>query len=177
MATIQRSLTGRIVVRLDDDEKTVLRSLVEQVLDMVQPDAPMSADPIEQLLGSLTNDVERPSDPALIRLFPDAYLDDDGASADFRKFTQDSLRELKSANALTMLATLERSGTKLTLSSAEAMAWLGSLNDMRLTIGVRIGVTEENHEELLDDANPNSMMAQVYTWLTYLQESLITAIA
>lgn len=176
MAQIQRSLTGRIVLRLDEDEKTVLRSLVEQLLEMVRPEAPASADPLEQLLNSITAEVERPDDPAMARLFPDAHLDDEEASAEFRRFTEGSLRELKTANAMTMLATLERSGSKITLTQPEAMAWLGGLNDLRLTIGVRIGVTEENHEELLDDANPDAMMAQVYSWLTFLQESLVTTV-
>lgn len=177
MASINRSLTSRIVVRVDDDEKAVLQQLVTQLLELIEPDvSPSSSDPLAELMN-LGTDVPKPDDPAKLRLFPDAYAQDSDASAEFRRYTQGALAELKVANAHTVEATLSRSGNKLTLSEAEAFAWMGTLNDVRLTIGVRLGVTEENSEELLNESHPNSMMAHIYHWLTYLQDSLIHAVA
>ena len=40
-----------------------------------------------------------PDDPALHRLFPDAYADDEDASAEFRRFTERSLRDGKLGRA------------------------------------------------------------------------------
>lgn len=178
MASVTRSLTGRIVVRLDEDEKIVLASLIAQVFDLVHADAPAkSEDPLAELVGTIGVDVETPEDPALARLFPDAYPEDRDASRDFRRYTQESLRELKIAQATTVDATLERSGNKVTLSDAEAFAWLAALNDLRLVLGVRLGVSEENTEEFENPDDPRHQMYSIYAWLSFLQESLIHVIA
>lgn len=174
MANITRSLTGRIVVRMDEDEKIVLGSIVGQFLELIGADArPKSDDPLADLIGNIGVEVQAPEDPALARLFPDAYLDDDEAASDFRRFTQESLRDVKISQATTMVATLERSGNKITLSDAEALAWLAALNDVRLTLGVRLGVTEDTD---FSEESEDQMLA-IYSWLTYLQESLIQVVA
>ena len=51
-------------------------------------------------------DAERPDDPALARLLPDAYADDDEASAEFRRFTERTLRETKMRAPLSASAPL-----------------------------------------------------------------------
>jgi hypothetical protein len=116
--------------------------------------------------------------PALARLFPDAYLDDVGSSAQFRRFTERSLRETKLAHAATAIETLRRSGDKVTLSADDAVAWLGALNDVRLALGTRLGVTEEALAEFaeLPEEDPRAATYHVYDWLTFLQESLVRAV-
>ena len=42
-----------------------------------------------------------------------------------------------------MLASLERSGTKVVLATAQAQAWLGALNDLRLMLGTRLEIDED----------------------------------
>ena len=41
----------------------------------------------------LSDNTEVPEDPVLARLFPDAYREDQGASAEFRRYTEGGLRE------------------------------------------------------------------------------------
>lgn len=170
----QRTLTGRVVLRVDVVEKGLLTNLLEQVIDFVTPEGAEEEDPLVRIVG-LNPDAERPEDPALARLFPDAYLDDVDAAAEFRRFTERSLRETKVAHATTALETLRRSGEKVTLSTEEAEAWLGALNDMRLALGTRLGVTEEGVADLanLPDDDPQAGAFHVYDWLTFLQESLV----
>ena len=88
-------------------------------------------------------DAERPDDPALARLFPDAYADDDEAAAEFRRFTERSLRETKLDHARHRAArhSLERPTTKVVVRRRRGPAWLGTLNDLRLTLGTRLGLT------------------------------------
>ena len=50
-------------------------------------------------------------------------------------------------------------------------AWLGVLNDTRLVLGTRLGVTEE--ERQIADDDPNTAAFAVYYWLTWLQGELI----
>ena len=45
------------------------------------------------------------------------------------------------------------------------------LNDARLVLGTRLGVTEE--ERQIADDDPNIAAFTVYHWLTYLQGELI----
>ncbi len=173
----RRTLGGRIVWRTDEMDREILTDLVSQLALLVEPEQDPDEDPLARLVG-IDPEAERPDDPALARLFPDAYADDDEASAEFRRFTERSLREAKVANARTVLDSLDRSGDKVTLSDAEAQAWLMTLNDLRLVYGSRLGVTEENHRlfQQLDDDHPAAVVYHVYDWLSFLQETLVRAL-
>ena len=138
----RRTATGRIVLRVDEVEKGLLGSLLQQLIEFVTPEGDLPEDPLARLVG-IDGSAERPEDPALARLFPHAYADDPEAAAEFRRFTERSLRETKVANAATALATLRRSGEKVTLSAAEAASWLGALTDIRLALASRLDLTEE----------------------------------
>ena len=170
-----RTLTGRIVLRVDVVEKGLLNTLLEQMIELVAPaEADPDADPLAALIGIDVHS-ERPDDPALARMFPDAYADDPEASAEFRRYTERGLREAKVAAANTAISTLAASGEKVTLSEDQARAWLTALNDLRLAIGTRLEVTEDNHEMLanLPEDDPRGVLFHVYDWLTYLAETLV----
>jgi hypothetical protein len=175
----RRSLGGRIVLRADVVERGILTDLVGQLVEFVAPEDEPDADPLARLVG-IDPDAERPDDPALARLFPDAYADDDEAAGEFRRFTERSLREAKLANAAVVLDALDRAGDKdkVTLSDDEARAWLGTLNDLRLTLGSRLGIDEDSHELVasLAEDDPAFAVFHVYDWLTFLQETLVQAL-
>ena len=50
-------------------------------------------------------------------------------------------------------------------------AWLGVLNDTRLVLGTRLGVTEDEVD--IDPESPEAQPWVVYYWLTHLQGELI----
>jgi hypothetical protein len=52
--------------------------------------------------------------------------------------------------------------------------WLEALNDMRLALGTALGVTEETDPEDADEEDPSYASWQVYGWLGWLQESLLS---
>jgi len=175
----RRTITGRISCRLEEPERSLLAHLTRELIDMVEPEAPQEdQDPLAAMVG-IESDVSRPSDPAVARLFPDAYLDDATASDDFRRYTERSLRSSKLANAHTVLDTLDSSGEKLTLAQGPAAAWLGTLNDLRLVLGSRLGVTDEGHQipEDVSEDDPSVGLHHIYDWLTYLQETLVQAMS
>ena len=64
------------------------------------------------------------------------------------------------------------------LSEAECLAWLGALNDLRLTLGTRLEISEDGPEEFLAlaDDDPRRAMYLVYDWLTYHQDRLVQAL-
>ncbi|MEV7966228.1 DUF2017 domain-containing protein [Sphaerisporangium sp. NPDC088356] len=165
--------SGAVTILLDAGEASILRSLVAQVLGLVEPGT-TGDDPLERALG--IGSAEQPSDPVLARLFPSAYADDDKASAEFRRYTEATLREGKRADAETLLETAEQG--KVELTAEQAQSWLRALNDVRLALGVRLEVTEEIHEELAEMAedDPRYPAYVTYDWLTYLQDTLVRAL-
>jgi hypothetical protein len=64
------------------------------------------------------------------------------------------------------------------LSAGDAEAWLRSLNDVRLALGVVLGITEDYEHGFseLDSDDPREAYLHVYDWLTFLQETLVRAL-
>jgi hypothetical protein len=181
-----RSTSKGATARFAAAQAAIIRSLVAQIAELVgEMDAAQDADPrpgspddlIAQL--GLSMSTELPDDPVLARLLPDAYRDDPQASGEFRRYTEQDLRSGKVAAARTVLATLPPSGGRIRLTEADAQAWLRALNDVRLALSVRLGVTEEFDEEVAEIAadDPRSAYVWVYQWLAYLQDSLIQALS
>jgi hypothetical protein len=114
----------------------------------------------------------------LARLFPDAY-DDARDAAEFRRYTVDELSAGKRAGLAQLLASTPGGGGEVTLDEPAAQAWLTALNDLRLALGTRIGVEEDTLDELhgLDPDDPRALLYDAYELLTYLQGTLVEAVA
>ena len=83
------------------------------------------------------------------------------------------------AAARTVLDTLPARGGRVRLTEDDARAWLRALNDVRLALGVRLGVTDD-FDELpsdFDSGDPRFTYVWIYHWLAYLQESLVDALS
>src|SRR5262249_28534830 len=117
---------------------------------------------------------EPPEDPVLARLLPDAYEDAEDA-AEFRRFTEHDLRH-KKLDQLKVLAGSLGGGGAIQLRPEDATAWMVALNDIRLALGTRLEITEDPDDAPADD-DPARGLYEVYQWLTYLQDSLIDALA
>ena len=170
----RRTRSG-IEAKVDRAEAQVLVHLLDELLDLLGEDE--GGDPLEALVGITSEPVERPQDPALARLFPDAYPSDDEAAQEFRRFTQRDLQEGKRTAAGRMRAALTTADRKVSLDDEEAEAWLGALNDLRLTLGTRLDVTEETDLSELDADDPRTYPLAVYSWLGYVQETLVDAVS
>ncbi|MFE5582922.1 DUF2017 domain-containing protein [Kitasatospora sp. NPDC056531] len=180
---------GGAAIALDEVEASILRSLEVQMLELIGPGpgGDGGGDPLAALFAE--GPTEAPADPALARLFPDAYGDpatpDDAeaaaASGEFRRYTELDLRARKRDDALQVVRALDGLGGAgvLKLPAADCLRWLGGLNDLRLTLGVRLEVTEEDEQGLyeLPDSDERKPLVMAYLWLGALQESLLEAIA
>jgi hypothetical protein len=194
----KRTPDGQIVAGFDAVEAQVLRIYVRQIrqlLELEDEDIGEPVDPLEELTGLHTGPGPgRPTDPALVRLLPDAYgpggaTGDDGQpeeseeadernNAEFRRLTERDLREGKIADADALLGAVTDSGGKVVLDEEQAQMWLRTLNDVRLALGTHLGVTEDAPGEFdrlpLDD--PRTQAYEAYVWLSILQESLLSAL-
>jgi hypothetical protein len=199
IAAFTRGPEHTVLVDLRAPEAGLLADLLRDLLELLDEenlsarpgDEPAaSADPLadELGLGDLGLDelgeegaVSRPQDPALARLFPDAYPDDPESAAEFRRYTQSDLGAERRRRASLALATLARipGGGRLTLSEKEALAWLSALNDLRLVLGTRLEITADDQDPGKDIGpdDPRAAYVPVYYYLGYLQETLIEALA
>jgi hypothetical protein len=114
------------------------------------------------------------------RLLPDAYSGDPDAAAEFRRLTETSLRSEKAEAARQVLADLaaaEPEG-RVRVDETAARVWLCALNDLRLALGTRLEITEQSYDELerLRATDPRASTYAVYSWLGWLQETLVRAL-
>jgi len=179
LAASFRSVPGGAAAFFEQPQAGVIRSLVSQVAELVSADAEAAgeADNLEAELG-LSSHAEPPDDPVLARLLPDAYSGDPKAAAEFRRYTEETLRSGKVASAQVVLASLPPGGGEVRLSEPECQQWLRALNDVRLALSVRLGITDEDEDltEQLAADDPRSAYLWVYQWLAYLQDSLLEAL-
>ena len=176
----KRKRPSAVQADVDAVEAELLSVLAADLLALLgDEEGPSEQDPLVALVGLSDGGAAPPTDPALARLLPDAYADDEGAAAEFRRFTEQDLRSGKRANAGTVLATLAPhvdGGGRLVLDRDEVDAWLGTLNDLRLVLGTRLEVTEDTPLEVPED-HPHAQALLVYGWLGWLQESLLSCVA
>jgi hypothetical protein len=172
-------------------EASLLRSLVGQIMSLIEPEDPADntadnlADAQDADLAALEAMVHGPGadkipeDPVLARLLPDGYRDDPESAGEFRRYTEPALRSAKHAAAQEMLDTLPETGGRIQLTRDQALSWLKALNDVRLALGVRLGVTEDFEEQWarLKPDDPQWTAFEVYAWLGAVQESLVQALA
>ncbi|GAA2025107.1 DUF2017 domain-containing protein [Terrabacter terrae] len=196
---------GRYVGLLDPTERTVLHGLMEQTRVLLSPEVESTGDTFDDLVASLgislggaaeatdklgaqRGSAERADradrDPALDRLLPTAHRGDDEVAAEFRRLTEEGLRQRKSRNLDVALERLSAAtGDRVELDEVQAPAFLMALTDVRLLLGERMGLrTEEDADALyaamedLEDDNPLGYAVAWYDFLTWLQETLTHAV-
>jgi hypothetical protein len=205
---------GSIRIVFTSQEAHVVLNLTAQLLELLGEgsiSADIESDPLFQMMG-LGASEQPPEDPVLRRLLPSAYKDQKSAS-EFRRYTEHGLREKKRTHAHLVYEALtptdedwsadqpiDRGSIEVSISEQDAMAWLGALNDLRLALAVRLGISKEfeerdqktqtiptdsggagSHEkaelhkkyELMTDSDPMKAVYAVYSWLGWLQQSLL----
>jgi hypothetical protein len=166
------------VAEFAESERDVLLNLIEQLIELLSERVDHGhEDPLAALVGITSHD-SPPEDEVLRRLLPNAYTDEVQAS-EFRRYTESTLRGKKQAHAMSMRMHLKASDDGIVdLDHDNANAWLGALNDIRLALGVRLKVDQNSSEqlELLAPDDPMRGVFAVYTWLGWLQESLLSAL-
>ncbi len=117
-------------------------------------------------------------------MLPDAHRGDDAVAAEFRRLTEEGLRQRKSANLDVAMERLAAAADdEVALDESQAPAFLMALTDVRLLLGERMGMrTEEDAErlhaamEVIDDDDPLGYAMAWYDFLTWLQETLTQAL-
>jgi hypothetical protein len=151
----------RLLVTLTTAEVELLRSVPEELRPVLErgPD---------------------PDDPVRERLFPRAYLDptEDSAEEEWRDLVHPELIRERLGALDRLVQTLDRAverrgRVEVEIDADEAQAWLGALNDARLALGTRLGVTEDLDATEVDADHPDAAAFAVYGWLTWVEGDLV----
>jgi hypothetical protein len=134
---------------------------------------------IRDMLTSLCDQLEtllttgdRSSDPALERLSPAAHPDDPLRELEFEQLAGDDL----AAGRLADLRELRATAGADVLDEEQVLAWLRTLNNLRLVLGTRLDVTEESGVEDFAGDETSSSAFELYGALTMIQGELLLAI-
>lgn len=123
---------------------------------------PLVARELEELLDS--------DDPSLRRLFPTAYADDPTRDAEYQLLARDRLIDRRRAAIATLAATADAEE----VSEEELLAWMAVVNDLRLVLGTRLDVSEDDRE--VDPSHPEAGLVELYRLLGYLLEEIVEAL-
>jgi hypothetical protein len=151
---VRRTRKGEFLVRLTVSEREAIRGVPGTLRELL-----LDADPA--------------TDPALKRLFPSAYMDDPERSMEFDHMVHDDLLTQRMAAVDTMERTIEADR----LSEDEVTAWLATINDVRLMLGVRLEVTESSTPLDFEGDDDRAGSYAVYAFLSWLEEDVVSALA
>ena len=139
-------------------------------LDLQEEERALIAAIVVDLRALLADD---PGDEVLTRLFPTARPDDPDAEAEFRDLVRDELVSKRMAR-LDAVAELAEATV---LDHEQLAAWMGAVNDLRLVLGTRLEVSEDDEFEEADEDDPESVARSAYWYLGWLLEHLVEASA
>ena len=140
---------GQVEILLDDDERRVLADVVHGFRELLL----------------------RPEDPALRRLFPTAHPNDPEAEAEWRSLMGDQLLESRFA----AFDVVERTIRDEAMGTEDLAAWMQACNAMRLVLGTRLDVSEDDVE--VDPDDPNLGAYALYDLLAWLVDGAVRVLS
>ena len=144
-AAFQR-VGDRTLIQLEEEERLILVDLAGQFRSVVADD----------------------HDPGLRRLYPTAYPDNPDWDADYTGLVHDDLVRLR----LEAADTVEATAGSPSLADDELADWMQVLNGLRLLLGTRLDISEEDQfDPEADDAPARALLA----WLGFLLEEAVVA--
>ncbi|MDA3039604.1 MAG: DUF2017 family protein [Actinomycetota bacterium] len=141
---IRRLRDGSYSFDIDTDLKRFIADLAGQLEEVLGDDAPM-----------------------LRRLFPTAYPDDPERDAGYQVFARGELIDQRQASIDQVRATVDQK----TLSEEELLAWMRTVNDLRLVLGTQLDVSEDDDGPSTDD--PHADAYHVYQVLGMALEEIV----
>jgi hypothetical protein len=144
------------VLHLEPEEAQLLSLLFDELTALLGDDSSSNAD-------------------VLHRLSPAAYRDDPDAEAEYRGLTAGSLRDERDGRIAACRDELASSDDVELADPDSARRWLQVLNDLRLALGTRLGVTQDAEPDI-DPDDPAAQPWIVYSWLTAVQDAVVHAV-
>lgn len=148
---VRRRRDGRIELRLSEEQAQVLAHVSGQLREAILTDM---------------------ESPTLRRLFPPAYVDDPEKEAGFQALARDELLESR----LAALDEVDAALSEPTMELDRAASLMRSCNALRLVLGTRLDVGEDD-EPRLDPTDPEAPAWALYYFLSALVAELVDVLA
>ena len=117
--------------------------------------------------------LSEPAEPSLRRLFPPAYPVDPENEKEYRELVGEDLLD----GHVAALQVLETTADAESLDEEQLLAWMRSLNQLRLVLGTRLDVDDETSGEPPDPDDPDAEVRGVFLYLGWLQEQVVRALS
>jgi len=147
---IKRRRSGDYSIELYDWQREVLAALITQLRDLL-------------LDGS---------SETLRRLYPTAYPDDAKANGAYNEIVHDQLL----ASRLDAFDVLESQLDSDLVSADDLDQWLRALNSVRLVVGTRLDVSEQDDPSTIEDDDPDRDLWVVYHLLSEMLALVVDAL-
>ena len=117
-------------------------------------------------------------DPVYDRLYPDGYSGpvEESMQTEFRELTEPSLRDERVARINACrdeLVDAADTAGRVEVDAAGYDRWLRVLNDLRLTLGTRLDISEDDAQWHITPDDPRSTAYLLYGWLTEVQDTVV----
>jgi hypothetical protein len=145
---IRRTSSGTYLIELEPEVRQLVGSFVDQLRELLATDSDL-----------------------LVRLFPPPYGDDEERNAGYAVLAGAELREQR-------LAALDQVSEHLDateLDEDQLMAWMRSINDIRLVMGTMLGVDDDTGPPTGDE--DDAAAYGVYEFFGALLETIVAALA
>ena len=123
-------------------------------------------DLLRQLMGELESLLQEDGHPYLSRLFPVANPDDDEAEAEYQRLMREELVASRLAAIESVSRTIEPANAKALLDEGETIAFMQSINAIRLVLGSMLGITDDESADAADETDtPEHHLYDFLSWL------------
>lgn len=147
---VRRRPDGRFDLNLDADERSVLANYLGQLRELLMT-----------------------RNELLDRLYPTAYPDDPLQEQEYQELMHGDLIESRFA----ALDTIEQTLNDRVVDEAELTRWLQAINALRLVLGTRLGVTQDDESGItIDEDDPAAALAHFYEYLGWLLSWVVEAL-
>jgi uncharacterized protein DUF2017 len=149
------------LIELGEDEAALVSRLLDELRQLLTNPSPDSS---ERLL--------------IVRLFPVAHPDDEDAEAEYQRLMRDDLvqSKLEAIACVENVLTAERRSDRV-VDEAGLVAFMQSLNGIRLVLGTMLGVTDDPEAEEVAAQVEDSPEYHLYAYLSWLLEHCVRAVS
>jgi hypothetical protein len=132
-------------------------------------------DEMRQLLTDPAPDSE--GQALIVRLFPVAHPDDEEAEAEYQRLMRDDLVQSKLASIARVEHVLNLGRRDRTIDEGELVAFMQSINAIRLVLGTMLGVSDDPDADEVIDGKLDSPEYHLYAYLSWLLEQCVRAVS
>lgn len=130
-----------------------------------------------RLMDELAELLTDPGDNELVRrLFPTAYPDDEEKEAEYQRLMREELVASRMSAIETVKDLLDPARTEL-LDEGQTIAFMQSVNAVRLVLGTMLGVTDDDAADEADDDDNDTPEHHLYDFLSWILEWTVQSLS